>query len=184
MLDTHKSPCIIGTKSSATFSWRLGSCLRCGADRVQAMPEFRIEGEGLKRNVRSSALLWGAVFLLMIVAVLLFVLGGRERLDADLFGFAVFCVVIGAIILACREALYYAFRQMVFVVNGSAIVRKRQGYPDLKIAFSELGSVSQEFGYLIVKGRQGGKRIAIPNTVHEYEAIRTELAKHCPKCPN
>jgi hypothetical protein len=148
---------------------------------VQAMPEFRIESEGLSRESRLSALLWGAVILLIIVAVLLFAFGGRERLDANLFGITLFGAVIGTGILTCREALHYALRQMVFVLDGSAIVRKRQGYPEVKIAFSEVGSVKQEFGYLIVKSRQTGERIAIPNTVQDYEAIRTELAKQCPK---
>jgi hypothetical protein len=88
--------------------------------------------------------------------------------------------MVGASVLACREALHYAFRQMVFVLNGNEIIRRRQGYPEVKIAFSEVESLSEERRYLIVKSGEPRKKIAIPRTVRGYEAILTELAKHCP----
>ena len=68
---------------------------------------------------------------------------------------------------------------MVFVLDGNEIVRRRKGYPEVKIAYSEVESLSEEFGYLIVKSGEPRKRIAIPKTVSGYEAILNEFAKHC-----
>lgn len=144
------------------------------------MPEFRIESDAIRREARSSALLWGAVFLLMAVSVLLFVFGGHESSDAGPFAPIVLVAsVVTSIILAYREAFHFAFRQMVFVLNGNEITRKRQGYPDVTIAFSEIAYLGEELGYLIVESDEPQKKIAIPYSVSGYEAIRTELSKYC-----
>jgi hypothetical protein len=143
------------------------------------MQEFRIEGAAIRREARSSALLWGTVLLLMVAAVLLFTFGGHKESDANLFVLTVVGAVLVASILACREALHFAFRQMSFVLDNNEIVRKRKGYPEVKIAFSELESLREELGCLIVESNEPRKKIAIPYSVSGYEAIRTELSKYC-----
>lgn len=152
------------------------------------MPEFRIEGDALKREARFRVLSWGAVLLLLVASVVLFALGvsGDLRDKSDLgmlFLFTLLGTVIGAGVLACREALRLAERQMVFVLNNDEIIRKRHGYPDVQIAFSEVASVSEELGQLIIKSREPGKKIAIPNNVKGHEIIRAELARHYPVSP-
>ncbi len=149
------------------------------------MPEFKIEADSLRREARFRVLSWGTVLLFAAIAVLLFVLGVYRVLSASsLFGFAfvssVLASVIGASILACREALHYAARQMVFVVNSNGIVRKRQGYPDVTIAFSEISTLSEELRWLIIRSVESQKKIAIPRTVKGYEVLRAELTKHHP----
>ena len=144
------------------------------------MEEFKIEGSALRREARSSAFLWGSVFLLMVVAVLFVVLGEHKSSDADMFAITVLGVGVAAsIILVCREALHYAFRQMVFVLTGKEIIRRRKGYSEVRIAFSEIENLSEELGYLIVESDEPRKKIAIPHSVSGYEAIRTELSKYC-----
>jgi hypothetical protein len=143
------------------------------------MQEFRIEGAAIRREARSSALLWGTVLLLIVAAVLLFVFGGYKRSDANLFALTVLGAVASASILACREALHYAFRRMVFVLDGNEIARKRKGYLEVKIAFSQVESLREELGCLIIESNEPRKKIVIPYSVSGYEAIRTELSKHC-----
>lgn len=149
------------------------------------MPEFKIEEDSLRREARFRVLSWGTVLFFAAVAVLLFVLGVYRVLSANsLFGFAfvssVLASVIGASILACHEALHYAARQMVFVMDGNGIVRKRRGYPDVTIAFSEISTLSEELRWLIIRSVGFERKIAIPKTVRGYEALRAELAKHHP----
>jgi len=111
------------------------------------MQEFKIESDAIGRDLMFSALSWGAVLVLLVLAVLSFIF----RVSEVLFLLSVLGSVIGASVLACREALHYAFRQMVFVLNGNEIIRRRQGFPERKIAFSEVENQSEERGYLIVK---------------------------------
>ena len=147
------------------------------------MHEFKIEGDALRREARFRVLSWGGVLLLLVATVLIFALGvsGDLRTYPGLswvFLFTSLGTVIGAIVLAFREALHLAERQMVFVLDDSGIVRRRKGYADVAIAFSEVESVSEELGQLIIKSREPGKTIVIPNNVNGYEMIRAELAKH------
>jgi hypothetical protein len=149
------------------------------------MSEFKIEGEALKREARFRVLSWGTVLLLLGATVLLFVLGVSGYLSAYwslrlLFVFTLLGTVIGTCVLACREALHYAERQMIFVLDGDEVVRKRRGYPEVRIPFSEIDTLSEELGWLIIKSAEPRRRIAIPNSVSGYGVIRAELAKHHP----
>ena len=142
--------------------------------------EFRVEGAARRREAWLSAFLWSAVLLPMSVSALHIIFWGHESHNADIF--AAFVLGAGFVvihILACREALHFAFRKMVFVLNGNEITRKRIGYPDVTIAFSEIAYLGEELGYLIVKSDEPRKKIGIPYSVSGYAAIRTELSKHC-----
>lgn len=149
------------------------------------MAEFKIEGDALRREARLKALPWGTVLLLLAATVLLFILGisGHLRTHPNigsLFPFTLLGTVIGAAIVAFREALHLAERQMIFVLNDKEIVRKRKGFPDVKIAFSEIEILSEGRRYLVIKTALPEKKIAIRNDVSGYDTIRAELAKHPP----
>lgn len=123
--------------------------------------------------------------LLSAGAVLLFVLGVNGVPSADprlgsLFVFAVLSAVIGACVLSCVETLNYAEREMVFVLDDEGIVRKRKGFPDVKIIFQEVDALAEQRRWLVIRSSQPRRKIAIPNCVSGYDVIRTELAKHHP----
>ncbi len=149
------------------------------------MPEFKIEGDALRHEARFRALLWGSVLLLLGVTVLLFTLGVSGDLSASpdlglLLVLTGLGTVVGACVVGFREALHFAEGEMIFVLNDNEIVRKRKGYPDVKIAFSEIATLREELRWLIVKTIEPQRKIAIPNTVTSYDAICAELAKHHP----
>ena len=149
------------------------------------MPEFKIEGDALRREARIRMLSWGSVLLLLGGTVLLFTLGVSGDLSASpdlrrLFVFIGLGTVVGAYVVGFREALRFAERQMVFVLNDNEIVRKRKGYPDVKIAFSEIATLREELRWLIIKTAEPQRKIGIPNTVSGYDAICSELAKQHP----
>ena len=149
------------------------------------MPEFKIEGDALRREARIRMLSWGSVLLMLGVTILLFALGVSGDLSASpdlrwLFVLTGLGTVVGACVVGAREALRLAERQMVFVLNDDEIVRKRKGYPDVKIAFSEIATLREELRWLIIKTAEPQRKIAIPNTVSGYDAICAELAKHHP----
>jgi hypothetical protein len=152
------------------------------------MPEFKIETDALskRRETRVRLLSWGTVLSLIAITVLIYVLGflGLLRVDSDLRWLAWLSVptmlgaVIGTSILACREALRYAEREMVFVLDDNGIIRRRKGYPDVKIAFSEVDYLGEELRWLVVRSTEPRRKIAIPNDVKGFEVICAELAKH------
>jgi hypothetical protein len=149
------------------------------------VPEFKIEGDALRREARIRMLSWGSVLLLLGVTILLFTLGVSGDLSASpnlgrLFALTGLGTVVGAYIVGFRESLRFAERQMVFVLNDNEIVRKRNGYPDVKIAFSEIATLREELRWLIIKTAEPQRKISIPNTVSGYDAICAELAKHHP----
>ena len=125
------------------------------------------------------------MLLLLAVTLLLFTLRASGRLNANsdlrfVFAFTLLGTIIGACVLASREALHFAEREMIFVLNDNEIVQKRKGYPDVKIAFSEIATLREELRWLIIKTAEPQRKIAIPNTISGYDAICAELAKHHP----
>jgi hypothetical protein len=149
------------------------------------VPEFKIEGDALRREARFRVLSWGSVLLLLGVTVLLFTLGVYGDLSASpdlgrLFVLTGLGTVVGACLVGFREALHFAEREMTFVLNDIEIVRKRKGYPDVKIAFSEIATLREELRWLIIKTAEPQRKIAIPNAVSGYDTICAELAKHHP----
>jgi hypothetical protein len=149
------------------------------------VPEFKVEDDALRCEARFKLLSWGSVLLLLGVTVLLFTLGVSGDLTASpdlgwLFVLNGLGTVVGACVVGFREALRLAERQMVFVLNDNEIVRQRKGYPDVKIAFSEIATLREELRWLIIKTAEPQRKIAIPNTVSGYDAICAELAKRYP----
>jgi len=115
--------------------------------------------------------------LLCTTNVLENLVGNSER--GGIFLSAAVLLLIGCVsVLGIREALYFAMQQMVFVLDNSEIVRKRRGYPDLRIAFSDVGYLGEEGGWLIIKSVDQQSKIGIPRNMVGYSAIRAELLRH------
>jgi hypothetical protein len=94
--------------------------------------------------------------------------------------FCVISAVVGSFILLGRQTLRRAERGMLFVLDDAGISRKREGYPELSILFSEMDYVGEEMGYLVIRASKSQKKIAIPESVRDFEVIRAELASHYP----
>lgn len=149
------------------------------------MPEFRIQPDAFaSRHETRVRLLWcGTVLLLIVIPVLILTLRFQGLLDRDsnlkwLAMLSVAFAFVGAIILAGREALRLAEREMVFVLDNDGIVRRRGGFPDVRIAFSEIDNLRQEQRWLVVKSIEPLRKLAIPTDVKGFEVIRAELEKH------
>jgi hypothetical protein len=149
------------------------------------LEEFRIGNDALKREAKFRMLSWGTVLLLVIVATFLFGLHVSGHISdssslGSLFVVTIVSAAILALILAPREGLHRAERKMVFALDDKRIVRKRQGYPDVEIAFSEVETLREELRWLVVTANEARRKIAVPRNVSGYELIRTVLAKHHP----
>ena len=153
--------------------------------REQSMREFKIETDALskRRETRVRLLSWGTVLSLVGVIVLLFVLRFLGLLRADsalrwLVGLAMLGAVLGFYIEAVRLGMQREKRRMLFVLSDKEIIRKRDGWPDDKIAFSEIDGVYDRHGWLVVESAEPRRKIPIPHEVSGFEELRAELAKH------
>jgi hypothetical protein len=146
------------------------------------MQEFKIEGEAPIREARVRWLSWGIVLLLFALSMAIFILHYWGLVESQAAGVvAIICLLAGfcgACLVGIRTTLSLAFRQMIFVLDDNAIIRRRKGYSDIRIPYSELSYVGEELGTLIVKSSQPYRKIAIPNRVFGYETICAELSKH------
>jgi hypothetical protein len=156
------------------------------ARRAKSVPDYKIEPDALSKRHEARIRLasWGTV-LSFAMTVLVFVLRFRGLLTAQsnlkwLAAFALLGAVVGSCVLAGREALRRAEREMVFVIDENAVVRKRKGWPDERIAFLEVSAIREELRWLVVESTEPYRKIAIPNDVKGYQAIRAELARHHP----
>jgi hypothetical protein len=149
------------------------------------MSEFRIDGDALVRETRVRTVLWGGVFLLIALTVLLFVLGiyGLLRPYPTL-RFMFVLTGLGATISTCiiviRNALRSAEQRMVFVMDDKGITQRRKGWPDVRIAFPEIENLSEELRWLVIVSVEPRRKISIPNDVKGFDTIRTELARYHP----
>ncbi|MGA7081256.1 MAG: hypothetical protein WBQ43_04800 [Terriglobales bacterium] len=157
--------------------------------REQSVREFKIETDA--PNKRREILLLCGVTLAPIVAVLVEVLAAAFIFHPSTKGDAAFRwlvrltitgTLIGGYIIAFRIAfrlgMQRAKRGMVFALSDEEFIRKRSGWPDDRIAFSEIGGLYDGPGGLVVETIAPLRRISIPREVTGLEAIRAELAKH------
>lgn len=151
------------------------------------MQAYKIETDALseRRETRVRLLSWGTVILLVAITVWLFFLriSGGLREDTNLGWLAVFALlgaVVGACILVWREILRRAEREMVFVLCDDGVIRRREGWPDVKIDFSEVDTLREGTRWLVIYSTEPRRKIAIPNDVRGFDEIRAELVKHHP----
>lgn len=152
------------------------------------MLEFKIDRDSsvARREAMGRLIAWSIVLLLFAMAVSIFILGfqGLLSVGSDLHWLGWLLMpaslgsAIGFLILAYREGLRRAERKMIFVLDDSGIVRRREGFPDVRIDFSEVDTLRQDLRWLVVKSTEPQRKIAIPENVQGFEVIRAELAKH------
>lgn len=149
--------------------------------------EFRVEADAMSRgrSFRDRLLSWGMVVLLIGITVFLFVLGvsgifGSNSVLRFLFVFVLVGTIIVATVLAWREALRRAEGEMVFILDEAGIIRRREGWPDVKIGFSEVKTVREELRWLVIYSTEPCRKIAVPNDVKGFNVIRAEVARYHP----
>lgn len=145
--------------------------------------EFKIEPDSArKRDAGLRFGLWGAVLFFIAIFTSTFVLRSRGVQATSLLLAVCVCSLIAAILLAffiaAREGLNRAEREMVFVVDGTKIARRRPGYPDEEIAFRDIKSIGRELSWLIIRSTE--RKIAIPDKVDGFKMLCSEISKHYP----
>jgi len=90
----------------------------------------------------------------------------------------VVAAIVGAPFLASRLGLEKFEHDLVFVLTDKAVVRRRQGWPDVQIGLAEIRGLYQRPGWLVVESNEPRRTMAIPERVEGFESLRSELTKH------
>jgi hypothetical protein len=153
--------------------------------------EFRVSPNHIFRRDQSRRIrvvLWSIVASLIVIplsAIALFV-HYRDRTPSYLAPstFVWFCASL--VVVAIGAAYYAAFqnglqklkRETAFALTEQDLVRKRSGWPDVRIGLSEVKTLYERNGWLVVESAEPLRRIAISNEVGGFATLRAELAKH------
>jgi hypothetical protein len=103
-----------------------------------------------------------------------------DRIVGWLAAFTIIGAVMAAYIVAFQQGMQRFKHQMVILLSDREIVRKRRGWPDVKIAFSEISNLHEEPSWLVVESVEPRRRIIVPKEVQGFESLRAELAKQHP----
>jgi hypothetical protein len=161
----------------------------CPDMHLQPMREFKIETHAPNKR-RDLLLLCGATLApIACVVAEVFVAGfiihssPKARVAFRWWGPLMFIgTIIGGYIVAFRVAfrlgMQRAKRGMVFALSDNELIRKRSGWPDDRIAFSEIDGLYERPSGLVVESTEPLRRISIPREVDGFEVIRAEIGKH------
>ena len=155
------------------------------------MTEFRISpNRELRGNslLRVRAILWSIVAALIVIplsAIILFA-HYKDRTPIYLAPTTLAWLCAGLLMVAIGAAYYAAYqgglqklkREVSFALTDHELVRKRGGWPDVRVGLSEVKTLYERNGWLVVESAEPRRRIVISDEVEGFAALRAELAKH------
>ncbi|HEX4604039.1 MAG TPA: hypothetical protein VH724_08615 [Candidatus Angelobacter sp.] len=87
-------------------------------------------------------------------------------------------IVVSANLLAFRNASQSVQRGLLFELTNKELVRRKSGSPDVRIELGEIQALYEGRGWLVVESAAPRKRIAVPDGVEGFAALRAELTKY------
>lgn len=150
------------------------------------MSEFRVisdEKSFRKRERWTRLFFWGAAFALS--GITLFAVYGADSASPQLktaltwlAGVIVAGTIIGANFVSYLRANEKVKTDPVFELTDKDLIRRRSGWPDVRIGLTEIRALYESRGWLVVESVEPTRRIATPVRVDGFADLRAELMKH------
>lgn len=150
------------------------------------MSEFKVisDKKSFRKRERWTRLtLWGAAFALSCIT--LFVVYGGDSASAQLItalawlaGLIVAASIVGANLVSYRQGMERVKRDSSFELTDKDLIRRKAGWPDVRIGLAEIRALYERQGWLVVESVEPTRRISIPAEVDGFAMLRAELAKH------
>jgi hypothetical protein len=150
------------------------------------MSEFRVISDKKslrKRELWTRLTLWGAAFALSCIT--LFAVYGADSASpqlttalAWLAGLIVVASIVGANLVSYRQGMEKVKRDLSFELTDKDLIRRKAGWPDVRIGLAEIHALYEGQGWLVVESVKPIRKIAIPAGAEGFPALRAELAKH------
>jgi len=152
------------------------------------MREFKIvpdKNSERRRDRKIRLILWSTVLALIGVTVL-GILGARsENIQLHtVLVYIAWSIVAGTLLgvhfLGMRLGTEKIQRDLIFVLTDKDLVRRRNGWPEIRIGFDEISSVCLRKGGLVIESVEPRRKIYVPKKVDGFEFLRAELSKRRP----
>ena len=147
------------------------------------MSEFRVSSDKERRDHRTRLILWGAVLVLSCIT--LFAVFGAGSASpqintalAWLAGLIVAASIVGANLVSYRQGMGKVKRDLSFELTDKDLIRRKTGWPDVRIGLQEIHVLYEGQGWLVVESVEPIRKVAIPVEVEGFAVLRAELAKH------
>lgn len=150
------------------------------------MSEFRVtsdEKSTKKRERWTRLTLWGAAFALSCIT--LFAVYGAKSASPELTtvlawlaGLIVAASIVGANLVSYRQGMEKVKRDLSFELTDKDLIRRKEGWPDVRIGLSEIRALYERQDWLVVESVKPTRRITIPVHVEGFAALRAELTKY------
>lgn len=150
------------------------------------MREFKVrsvtEQEGERR---ARVILWAG--LISLSEITLFAVFGASSASPQLntafvwaAGLLLAAALIAAYFLAFASGLDRVERDSLFILDDQRLIRRRAGFPDIQVQLSEITSLQERGGRLVIEAGKSGQRIILPQNPEGLESLRSELERSTP----
>jgi len=150
------------------------------------MSEFKVisDNKSFRKRERWIRLtLWGAAFALSCIT--LFAFYGANSASPELTtvlawlaGLIVAASIVGANLVSYTHGMEKVKRDLSFELTDKDLIRRKAGWPDVRIGLPEIRALYERQGWLVVESVEPTRRISIPAEVEGFAVLRAELAKH------
>ena len=127
---------------------------------------------------------WGIIILLTgILALSLYdpteLSDSTRRTIGGAAGALVLISIAGAIMLSAKGSMWKLKRAFQFQLSDDKIVQMREGSPTVEMSLTQVESLHEYHGWLIVRGGGPTRQLAIPFEIDGFEELKGKLAAHC-----
>lgn len=150
------------------------------------MGEFRLPPRALETRRHDNIMVGLASIgtILLAFATLLLVGYGPHsvvRRAFPILSSGIVLLVLSALVtvlVAMRRSSQRVRHELTFVLNENELIRKRPGHPDVRLPLSQIKSLYNQSGCLVVAGGDPPLRVAVPKEVENFELLKAELMKY------
>jgi hypothetical protein len=137
------------------------------------MLEFKI---GSRDTTSSDQLVGIALLVLGGFLVLVSTQSSLFRPVIEWVGIAGF--VAGVFLTALSYGRAKGQKEISFALTDTDLIRRRTGWPEIRLPLSEIRSVSERGTSLVIEGADSSTRISVPNHTQNFDVLRKELSKY------
>ena len=150
------------------------------------MYEFKIASKTFPSRLRDASLVWLASISAVAISlgILVFIRYGPFSVIhriGPLLVWLLISVILGALgvdFVMLRRTFERMKLDLTFLLTEEDLIRRRPGYSDVSIALSQIKSLHEQSGCLVVTGGEPARRIAVPKNVENFELLQAKLLKH------
>lgn len=94
-----------------------------------------------------------------------------------------FASVVGLTVLSAKEGTWKLKQKLRFEVSDGRIIKTSDDGTTVEIALNKVESIHEYGGWLLVRGGEPVREIAVPREINDFEVLKGELTSYHPVIP-